>query len=119
GGFVARLLFHGIELGDPLDGAPGDDGPIAFEDLDELAADMDHASLLRGEPFAEQAIEAGKAVGMHAALVAREMGGGMFPLSVHAELIPRAGRCLSAPWAFIADVAPEPGGLGFACLRTG
>ncbi len=38
GKFVARFLFHGIEPGDPLDGAPGDDRPIAFEDIHKLAA---------------------------------------------------------------------------------
>jgi len=60
--FVARLLLDGIEPGDPFDDAPGDDRPIALEDIHELAADMDHAGLLRGEPIAEQAIEAGEAV---------------------------------------------------------
>lgn len=63
-------MLMGIEAGVPLDSAPGDDGLVALEDIHELAADMDYASLFRGESCAEQAIESGESVGMHGALVA-------------------------------------------------
>lgn len=113
---VPRLLFDGIEPADAFDGFPGDGGAGALEDIQEIAADMHHASLLAGQTLAEQPDEAGEPVGMHDALVAREMRGGMFALAIHAELVPGTGRSLSTPRPFIADIAPHPRGLDFAGL---
>jgi len=38
----------------------------------------------------------------------------MLALAVHAELIPRAWRCLPTPWTFIAHVTPKARSLRLA-----
>jgi len=49
---------------------------------------MDHAGLLIGFAFAEQAIEPCKAIGMDRAGIACKMVGGVLAFSINAELIP-------------------------------
>ena len=68
---------------------------------------MHEAGLFVCLALAEQAIEACEPIGMYGAGVPAEMMDGMFALAIHAELIPRAGRGLTAPRPFIADITPE------------
>jgi hypothetical protein len=42
---------------------------------------------------------------------------GMLALAICAELIPRAGRGITAPRAFIAHITPEPRGLRLLWLQ--
>ena len=84
--------------------------PLGF--VKELAAHMHHTGLLFGFIVPKQSIEARKAVRMHASLIASEMIDGMFALAVYAELIPRTGRGLPTPRAFVSNIAPEPSCVG-------
>ena len=72
--FVARLFFHGMEGGDALDYFFGDGRTFAFMDVDELAAHMNHASLLAGAICPEQPVEPGEAIGMHHTFIPLEVG---------------------------------------------
>lgn len=89
-----------------------------FEDINELAAHVDHASLFCGLLWTEQTVEAGKPVRMHDSFVACQMRGWVGALAIHAELVPRARWSLPTPRPFIAHIAPHAGGLGFARLAS-
>lgn len=80
---------------------------------------MDEARLFTGFPVSEQPVEAGEPISMYGAGVAVEMIDGVFPLAIHAELIPRARRGLTAPWPFITDIAPQTRGLRLLELGLG
>ena len=71
--------------------------PGALGLFKELAAHMHHAGLLIGFIFAEEAIEARKAVRVYGAGIAGEMIDGVFAFAIRAELIPRAGRRIPTP----------------------
>ena len=57
--------------------------------------------------------------GMHDPFVARQMADRMLPLAIHAELIPRTGRRLPTPRAFVTHVAPQSRGLGLSSFPLG
>jgi hypothetical protein len=54
---------------------------------------------------------------MHSTGIAGEMVDGMLTLAICAERVPRAGRGLPAPRAFIAHITPEPRGLCLLWLQ--
>ncbi len=90
----------------------GDDRAGTFEFVQKLAADMHHAGLFVSSVLTKQPIEASKLIGMHGAGIAGKMIDWVLSVAIRAELIPRARRRVSAPRAFIADIAPEPCRLG-------
>lgn len=92
--------------------------PAGLEDIDKLTPDMGHARYLVHLALFVQPVEAGIAIRMHPALELGEVVGRVLALAIRAELIPRGGRTVAAPWAFIANVSPYPRRRAFAlCLH--
>ena len=56
-------------------------------------------------------------VGVHPALIAVQVAGGMLALAIDGEPIVGGGRIRTMPGPFIADVSPDPCGLGLAIAR--
>ena len=80
-------------------------------DVDELAPDMGHAGDLADGAGAVEVLKAGIAVGMHPPAEAGEVVLRMLPLPVAREAIPCRWRRAPVPWALVAGIGPEPGGL--------
>jgi hypothetical protein len=85
GWLAAPLLLDGVETGDALDRLLGDERAFGLEDVDELAPDVGHAGNFTDTAGPIELVEAGIAVGMHPALVASQVVGGMLALAIDGE----------------------------------
>ena len=82
--------------------------------IGKLAPDVSHAGDFMDITGSVEIVEPGIAIGMHPALVPGQMFCGMLALAVGGELIPRRRWIITAPWPFVADIGPDPGGFAFA-----
>ncbi len=111
---AAGILLDDVEPGDALDGFLGDDRALRLEDIGELAPDMGHAGDFIDTTGSVELVEPGIAVRVHPALVPGQVFGGVLALAIDGELIPCRWWVGAAPWPFVANIGPDPGGLAFA-----
>jgi len=113
-----RDFLNSIKPGDTLNRFFRRRRTCAVKDIDELPANMRHARHLACLASAEDIVVPGIIVRMHPAEVAIKVAHGMLLLSVDGKLIPGCGWIAAGPGPLIANIGPDPGGLGLLVPRT-
>ena len=110
-------LLDAVEMADAVEGLLGDRRADGGMDVEEFAADMGPAGGL-GDPVAgEQLVEPGIAVGVDDAAEVFEMRPRVLALAVGRVEEQRRRRSRAGERPLVADIGPQPPGLGLAGAR--
>ena len=110
-------LFDPVEIADAVKRLLGDRRAVGGMDVEEFAPDMGPAGGF-GDPVAgEQPVEPRIAVGVDDAAEVLEMRLWVLALAVGRVEEQRRRRPLAGERPLVADIGPQPPGLGLACAR--
>lgn len=113
-----NLLFDGVEMADSFDSFGGDRGVVGLHQVEELAPDMRHTGRFLDRAIFIELIESGIRVGLKDAAEACQMSPWVLSLAVRRVGEPDCRRIVRTGRTVIADIGPEPSGLGLARARS-